>query len=78
MKNDDSYWNLISCNVQESAECEQFLEIMASLTRWRGMDVPDKVGTVKLTQAVTLRPKQEYLLWGRLPSVIYPSVRVST
>ena len=30
--------------------------------------MPEKVGTVKLTQAVTLLPKQEYLLWGRLPS----------
>ena len=42
--------------------------MMASLTRCRGEDVPEKVGTVKLTQAVTLLPKQEYLLWGRLPS----------
>lgn len=33
-----------------------------------GADVLDKVGTVKLTQAVTLHPKQEYPLWGRLPS----------
>lgn len=68
VKNDDNYWKLISCNAHESQECEQFLEMMASLTRWRGVDVPDKVGTVKLTQAVTLQPKQEYLLWGRLPS----------
>lgn len=68
MKKDDTYWKLISCNGQETAECEQFLEMMAGLTRWRGEDVPDKVGTVKLTQAVTLQPKQEYLLWGRLPS----------
>ena len=51
-----------------SSEGQQFLEMMASLTRWRGEDVPEKVGTVKLTQAVTLLPKQEYLLWGRLPS----------
>lgn len=68
MKNDDTYWKLILCNGQESAECEQFLEMMAGLTRWRGEDVPDKVGTVKLTQAVTLQPQKEYLLWGRLPS----------
>lgn len=31
-------------------------------------DVPEKVGTVKLTQAVTVLPRQEYLLGGRLPS----------
>ncbi|KAI3369532.1 hypothetical protein L3Q82_007742 [Scortum barcoo] len=65
MKNDDTYWKLISCNGQESEECERFLEMMAGLTRWRGENIPDKVGTVKLTQAVTLQPKKEYLLWGR-------------
>lgn len=26
---------------------------------------PDKIGTVKLTQAVTLLPKHEHLVWGR-------------
>ncbi|KAI3368288.1 hypothetical protein L3Q82_008000 [Scortum barcoo] len=67
MKNDDTYWKFISCNGQESEECERFLEMMAGLTRWRGENIPDKVGTVKLTQAVTLQPKKEYLLWGRLP-----------
>lgn len=39
------------------------------------MDVPDKVGIVKLTQAVTLHPKLEYLLWGRLPSNVPMSPR---
>lgn len=68
LKNDNNYWRLISRNTRESSECEQFLEMMASLTRWRGADVPEKVGTVKLTQAVTLLPRQEYLIWGRLPS----------
>ncbi|XP_041654997.1 uncharacterized protein LOC121517360 [Cheilinus undulatus] len=68
LKKDDNYWKLISCNVQESSESEQFLEMMSSLSRWKGEDIPDKVETVKLTQAVTLLPKQEYLLWGRLPS----------
>ena len=62
LKNENNYWKLISSNTQ------QFLEMMVSLTRWRGEDVPEKVGTVKLIQAVTLLPKQDYLLWGRLPS----------
>jgi len=68
LKNESSYWTLISSNTKGSSDGEQFLEMMSSLTRWRGEDVPEKVGTVKLTQAVTLLPKQEYLLWGRLPS----------
>ena len=68
LKNEKDYWKLISSNTQVPSYGQQFLEMMASLTRWRGEDVPEKVGTVKLTQAVTLLPKQEYLLWGRLPS----------
>lgn len=68
LKNDTDYWKLISRNTQGSSDSDQFLGMMASLTRWRGEDVPERVGTVKLTQAVTLLPKQEYLLWGRLPS----------
>ena len=51
--------------------------MMASLTRCRAEDVSEKVGTVKLTQAVSLLPKQEYLLWGRLPSNV-PKSSVST
>lgn len=70
MKGSNDYWELISRDAQGSSECEQFLEMMSSLTRWRGENVPDKVGTVKLTQAVTLLPKQEYLVWGRLPSQV--------
>lgn len=34
MKNDDTYWKHISCMGQESTECEQFMEMMAGLTRW--------------------------------------------
>uniref|UniRef100_A0A3B1IUQ7 Gypsy retrotransposon integrase-like protein 1 n=1 Tax=Astyanax mexicanus TaxID=7994 RepID=A0A3B1IUQ7_ASTMX len=69
MKIDSDYWKLVSReDTQKSAECEQFLEMMSCLTRWRGEKVPDKVGTAKLTQAVTLLPRQEYLVWGRLPS----------
>lgn len=35
--------------------------------------MPDKVGTVKLRQAVTLLPQKEYVVWGKLP----PSALVS-
>ena len=40
LKNENNYWKLISSNTQ------QFLEMMASLTRWRGEGVPEKEGTV--------------------------------
>lgn len=68
MKGSNDYWNLILRDAQGSSECEQFLEMMSSLTRFRGKNVSDKVGTVKLTQAVTLFPKQKHLVWGQLPS----------
>ncbi|CAF91604.1 unnamed protein product, partial [Tetraodon nigroviridis] len=38
-----------------------------------GPELPDKIGTVKLRQAVTLLPRQEYVVWGKLP----PSALVS-
>ncbi|KAJ8341924.1 hypothetical protein SKAU_G00342150 [Synaphobranchus kaupii] len=69
MKNSDEYWRLISNgSPQSSPECAQFLDVMASVSRWRGEETPSKVGTVKLTQAVTVLARQEHLVWGRLPS----------
>lgn len=40
---------------------------MANTCHWKGAEVPEKVGTVKLHQCVTLQPKQEHLVWGKLP-----------
>jgi len=69
MKSSDEYWRLISNgSLHSSPECEQFLDVMASISRWRGEETPSKIGTVKLTQAVTLLARQEHLVWGRLPS----------
>jgi len=33
--------------------------------RWQGSDVPDKVGTLRVKQVVTLQPMQEHLVWAR-------------
>ncbi|KAL0148047.1 hypothetical protein M9458_056662, partial [Cirrhinus mrigala] len=49
-------------------ECEQFLELLSCISRWSGPQRPDKLGTVKLCQAVTLLPRREYLVWGKLPT----------
>lgn len=69
MKGSDDYWRLISSGgLRSSVECEKFLDLMANTCRWRGDELPRKVGTVKLQQSVTLLAKQEYLLWGKLPS----------
>lgn len=69
MKISDDYWRIVSnCVSEPSSSCEQFLDVMANTCRWRGGDSPDKVGTVKLQQSVTLMAKKEHLVWGRLPS----------
>lgn len=69
MKSSDDYWRMTdqSCDMSLSSDTFQFLDMMAGLTRWQGVDTPNKTGTVKLTQAVTLLARQEHLVWGRLP-----------
>ncbi|KAL4009395.1 hypothetical protein ACER0C_003247 [Sarotherodon galilaeus] len=67
LKITNDYWRLVSgggC----PPECEQFLDLMANSSRWRGEELPDKIGTVKLQQSVTLLARQEHLVWGKLPS----------
>lgn len=48
-------------------ECEQFLDLLANSSRWRAEEIPDKIGSVKLQQSVTLLARQEQLAWGKLP-----------
>lgn len=68
MKESSDYWRLVSSHFVEPATgCEQFLDVMANTCRWKGSELPDKVGTVKLQQCVTLQAKQEHLVWGKLP-----------
>lgn len=67
MKSHDKYWELVSCS-NTDPECEQFLELLSCISRWSGPQQPDKLGTVKLRQAVTLLPRREYLIWGKLPA----------
>lgn len=67
-KSSDDYWRLVTNDsFSSSLECEQFLDLMANTSRWRGSELPTKIGTVKLRQAVTLLARQEYLVWGKLP-----------
>ncbi|CAI5681706.1 unnamed protein product [Oreochromis niloticus] len=69
MKHSDDYCKLVSVGSKHSLlDYEHFLDIMSCTTRWRGEEVPDKIGTVKLPRAVTLLPQCEHLVWGRLPS----------
>lgn len=69
LKSDDSYWDLASRReYQSDPGIEHFLSMFTNVDRWKGGAIPDKIGTVKLTQAVTLLPRHEHLVWGRLPA----------
>ncbi len=67
-KSDEAYWRILS---RPDSPCQddnsQFVRFLANLERWRGEEIPDKVGTIKLKQAVTLEPMSEHVVWGRLP-----------
>ncbi|KAK7880967.1 hypothetical protein WMY93_032421 [Mugilogobius chulae] len=66
LKVTSDYVRLVSSD-SLSPECEQFLDLMANSTLWQGDELPDKIGTVKLQQSVTLLARQEHLVWGKLP-----------
>ncbi|KAL1255089.1 hypothetical protein QQF64_013150 [Cirrhinus molitorella] len=68
LKQNPTYWRVV--NKPEStqdAEIEQFLDVLSGLNRWRGDEMPDVIGTAKVVQAVTLLPRQEHLVWAKLP-----------
>lgn len=72
MKSNEKYWELISSR-NSDPDCEQFLELLSCVSRWKGPDSSGKIGTVRLKQAVTLLPKREHLVWGKLPSSVHVS-----
>ena len=55
MKSTERYWELISSSSSDP-ECEQFLQLLSCVSRWSGPELPSKIGTVRLRQAVTLLP----------------------
>lgn len=69
-KKNPSYWRVMS-KAESSGESgiEQFLSMLSGITRWKGDVIPDTIGTVKLANAVTLTPRHEHIVWGKLPGV---------
>uniref|UniRef100_A0A674MGD5 ribonuclease H n=1 Tax=Takifugu rubripes TaxID=31033 RepID=A0A674MGD5_TAKRU len=67
MKSEEKYWEMLSSRTSDP-DCELFLQLLSCSSRWLGPEVPDKVGTVRLQQAVTLLPQKEYIVWGKLPA----------
>lgn len=76
-----AYWNALShpC-LNDDQESERFLSMLAGMERWKGEEIPDKIGTVRCTSAVCLEPGREYLVWGKLNKscVISPGSTVIT
>ncbi|KAL7842572.1 hypothetical protein SRHO_G00242610 [Serrasalmus rhombeus] len=69
MKNSDNYWDMACKQTDRCSEgVQQFLSMFMGVDRWSGTDMPDKIGTAKLPRAVTLKPRSEHLVWGRLPA----------
>lgn len=67
LKSNNDYWELTSTGCKSwTTDYEHFLDVMSCTTRWRGDEVPDKIGFVKLPRAVTLHSQQEHLVWGKL------------
>ena len=68
-KDSDMYWKVVStqCSSDVGDGQDDFVAMLAGVRQWKGDDLPDKVGTVKLRQAVTLLPGHEHLVWGKLP-----------
>lgn len=54
-KSNDGFWRVVS---KPDSPCQndssQFLRLLSNLERWRGESIPDKVGTLKLKNAVIL------------------------
>ncbi|KAG1930484.1 retrotransposable element [Pimephales promelas] len=64
MKETDGYWRLVSSPVNsEDVECHQFPSPLSNVERWKGEDMPDKVGTAKLKEKIVLEPHHEHLAW---------------
>lgn len=75
MKETDGYWRLVSNPVSsDDVECHQFLSLLSNVERWKGGDMPDKVGTAKLREKITLEPHHEHLAWAQLPESTAVSV----
>lgn len=75
MKGTDGYWTLVSSQVKtDDGECHQFLSLLSNVERWKGGDMPDKVGTARLKEKITLDPHHEHLAWAQLPESTAVSV----
>lgn len=73
LKMSGDFWEKMSSSGHCDGGEDKLVQLLANVERWRGGDIPEKVGTVKLKRAVTLEPLQEHLVWGRLSDLHHVS-----
>lgn len=61
LKSTEKYWELIYCS-NSNPECEQFFELLSCTFRWSGSELPSRIGTVRLRQAVGYSPPSATIL----------------
>ena len=64
LKESDEYWKVVSTQGSSGVggDRDDFVAMLAGVRQWQGEVPPDKIGTVKLHQAVTLLPGHEHLV----------------
>lgn len=73
VKKSDWFWDNVSQPAREDSH-EPLLDLLSNVDRWHGNRIPKRVGTVVLKQCVTLEPRHEHLLWGKLKEEVQVSV----
>lgn len=53
VRSDWKYWELVCSKTSDPV----FLQLLSCITHWSAPELPDKVGTVRLQQAITLAPQ---------------------
>lgn len=66
LKCSGDFWERTSLSEQIPVEEESLPQLLTTVETWRGDECPEKVGTVKPKQTVTLEPLTEHLVEGRL------------
>lgn len=72
MKSEEKYWDIVTSRTS-SPECDEVLKLLTCVLRWDGPESAGPIGTV-IGTSITLLPKQEYLVWGKLPSHVKVSL----
>lgn len=69
LKNRGELMKRMMSNVNKNSEDGELIQLLANVERWNGTVVPEKVGTVKLKNSVTLEPLKEHLVWAKLSNL---------